>query len=117
MLARLLTQSCADRSAKYQITHPSAEDGAGGGGCERPAKLTSWALWDSMGRPKFVCAPMVEQSVRGTAPLRRPLRSPYLAWRLPRARVHPRPTRARGRQEREEGAREALGGRVGGKSG
>ena len=34
-----------------------------GGGTERPVKLSSWALWDSMGRPKFVCAPMVEQSV------------------------------------------------------
>jgi hypothetical protein len=32
------------------------------GSVARPMKLGAWGLWEAMGRPKFVCAPMVEQS-------------------------------------------------------
>ena len=28
----------------------------------RPISRTAWDFWDSIGRPRFVCAPMVEQS-------------------------------------------------------
>ena len=27
-----------------------------------PGKLHSWSFWDALGRPRYVCAPMVDQS-------------------------------------------------------
>ena len=53
----LVAGAAGTRSAKYQL----AED-MGGASVPRPLKLSRYALWDKMGRPRTVCAPMVEQS-------------------------------------------------------
>ncbi|KAJ1493330.1 hypothetical protein T484DRAFT_1768795 [Baffinella frigidus] len=57
----LVAGAAGTRSAKYQLANQEGED-AGGGSVPRPIKLGRWALWDAMGRPRTVCAPMVEQS-------------------------------------------------------
>jgi tRNA-dihydrouridine synthase 1 len=41
------------KGAQYQFNWDSIE---------RTPKLSSWDLWESMGKPRWVCAPMVEQS-------------------------------------------------------
>jgi hypothetical protein len=52
------------RSAKYVLANEAGAGAAAAamGGVPRPLKLGRWALWDAMGRPRTVCAPMVEQS-------------------------------------------------------
>ena len=55
---QLVAGRARSRSAKYQFVGGTCPVGSVG----RPLKLASWALWDAMKRPRFVCAPMVEQS-------------------------------------------------------
>ena len=57
---QLVSGKPRSKTAKYEFQGARAAPPIGS--VERPLKLSSWALWDAMKRPKFVCAPMVEQS-------------------------------------------------------
>jgi tRNA-dihydrouridine synthase 1 len=66
---QLVAGKARSKTAKYQVIDVpagGADSNAQGvqeiGSVDRPLKLSSWALWDAMKKPKFVCAPMVEQS-------------------------------------------------------